>query len=254
MTLAVDLSNYTTGFDAAALRDAGVRRAIVQVVNPGILTHREQIPALLEAGIEVEAYVYQWFSGGPEFIRQRMNWALDELAAYPDVRRVWLDCEQGEDDTPPYGGGMETTEMIREAVTLTGERAYEVGIYSAKGFWDRYLHGVTAFAMLPLWAAQYDGIQSTAIIPFGGWQRAEMKQYTGLNSLAGVSGIDINWYEEDGMEPVKVVNAEAIAAIKAAVVAVGQQDGDYLAVAGAGRVSFDVPAGKRAIIAVVKED
>ena len=60
--------------------------------------------------------------------------------------------------------------------------------------------------------------------------------------------------QEDGMEPVKVVNAEAIAAVKAAVTAVGQQDGDYLATAGSGRVAFDVPAGKRAIIAVVKED
>lgn len=195
MGIAIDCSNYSTGFDAAALAQAGVKRAVVQVVNERVLTHREQIPALLAAGIETEAYVYQWFSSGPEFIRQRLNWALDELSAFPDVRRVWLDCEQGEDDTPPYGGGMETAEMVRLAITIAGERGYEVGIYSAKWWFDRFLHEVTEFATLPLWAAQYDGVQDTAIVPFGGWDRAEMKQYAGVGELAGVGGIDFNWYD-----------------------------------------------------------
>ena len=193
--IGIDVSNYTTGFNARALAQVGVKRAVVQVVNERITTHREQIPALLAAGIETEAYVYQWFSGGPEFIRRRMNWALDELAVFPEVRRVWLDCEQGEDDNPPYGGGMETIEMIRLAITLAGERGYEVGIYSAKWFWDRYLHEVTEFSTLPLWAAQYDGRQDTSIVPFGGWERAEMKQYAGIGEIAGVGGIDFNWFE-----------------------------------------------------------
>ena len=253
MTLAIDCSNYTTGFDAPALAAAGVRRVIVQVVNPGILTHREQIPALLKAGIEVEAYVYQWFSGGPEFIRQRMNWALDELAAYPDVRRVWLDCEQTETDDPPYGGGIETAEMIRLAVTLAAERGYEAGIYTAKWWGDRFLHGVTEFAVLPLWVAQYDGQPDAAIVPFGGWERAEMKQYAGIGEIAGVGGIDFNWYEEGEVLRLESLTdqAEAIRKVREAAEAVGPDGGLWFRVTGG---YTPTKPGRKAYLIEVEED
>lgn len=232
MPLAIDVSNYSTRFNASALAQAGVKRAVVQIVNERVTTHRQQIPALLAAGIEVEAYVYQWFSGGESFIRQRMNWALDELAFYPDVRRVWLDCEQGEDDDPPYGGGLYTRDMIRLAVSLAGERGYEVGIYSAKWWMDRFLHEVTEFAHLPLWVAQYDGRQDTAFVPFGGWERCEMKQYAGIGEIAGVGGIDVNWYEEDDVELRMLSQVEAIEAVQQSAQAVGADHGQWFEVTG----------------------
>lgn len=256
--IAVDVSNYTTNLDPQALAAAGVKRVIVQIVNERVLTHREQIPALLAAGIEVEAYVYQWFSSGPEFIRHRMTWALDELAAFPEVRRVWLDCEQSETDDPPYGGGLYTTDMIREAVTLAGERAYEVGIYTAKWWWDRFQHEVTAFSMLPLWVAQYDDQPDAIFVPFGGWERCEMKQYAGDTAFAGVGGIDLSWYErnssigenspiseEDDVLQLESLTdqAEAIRKVREAAEAVGPDQGQWFRVTGGytpkpGRVAY----------------
>lgn len=252
MTLAIDLSNYTTNLDAEALAAAGVRRAVVQLVNERVLTHREQIPALLAAGIEVEAYVYLWFSSGAGFIRRRMTWALDELAAFPEVRRVWLDCEQGETDNPPYGGGTDTAEMIREAITVAGERAYEVGIYTAKWWWDRFQHGVTAFSTLPLWAAQYDGRQDTAISAFGGWERATMKQFAGDSVLAGVGGIDLNWYEEDDVLQLESLadQSEAIRKVREAAEAVGPDQGQWFRVVG----GYTPKPGRTAYLVEVVEE
>ena len=248
--IAVDVSNYSTNLDPQALAAAGVQRVIVQIVNERVLHHRTQIPALLAAGIEVEAYVYQWFSSGPEFIRHRMTWALDELAAFPEVRRVWLDCEQSETDDPPYGGGLYTTDMIREAVTLAGERAYEVGIYTAKWWWDRFQHEVTAFSMLPLWVAQYDGQPDAIFVPFGGWERCEMKQHAGDTAFAGVGGIDLNWYEEGDMDVIKLSQADALPVVLGALAgiagAVGQQDGQWIG------VSASAPPGYRDIVIRVK--
>lgn len=228
MTLAIDCSNYTTGFNAQALAGAGVRRAVVQLVNERVLTHREQIPALLGAGIEVEAYVYQWFSGGPSFIRHRMNWALDELAFYPDVRRVWLDCEQSGADDPPYAIGEDATDMIRLAASLAAERGYEVGIYTAAWWWPNYVYG--DFSHLPLWLAQYDGLQDVDC-GIGNW-RAEMKQYAGIGEIAGVGGIDFNCYEEDAVEVRALTQSEAIEAVKVTAQAVGPDHGQWYEVTG----------------------
>jgi hypothetical protein len=267
LTLAVDISNYTVNFNAEALAEAGVKRVVVQLVNERTLSHRDQIPALIAAGIEVEAYVYQWFSGGESFIRQRMNWALDELAAYPAVKRVWLDCEQGEGDDPPYGGGTETVEMIQAAVSMCGERGYEVGIYTAKWWMDRFLHEYDGFSYLPLWVAEYDGQQSLDFTPFNGWSKCEMKQYSGIGSLAGVAGIDMDWYEEKAMDGIQVTKAVDPATLFAVVKRAGDglpdaesmNGGNFVGMALPGSTlvdtstgqPIDIPAGKIIVVLVV---
>jgi hypothetical protein len=57
------------------------------------------------------------------------------------------------------------------------------GIYTGAWCWTE---GWEAFALLPLWAAQYDGIPDVDVFtPFGGWQTCAVKQYS-------ADGIDLN--------------------------------------------------------------
>lgn len=238
MSVSIDVSNYSgeiTHEQCEALKEVGVTRVVVQIVNERILTHRQQIPALLAAGLEVEAYVYLWFSGGPEFIRSRMNWALDEIAVFPDIRRVWLDCEQSETDNPRYSGpDAETAAMIRLGVSLSGERGYEVGIYTGEWWWDRFQHEVTEFSYLPLWCAQYDRVLGLDIVPFGGWERAAMKQYEADTTVAGIPNVDVNWYEEEEVLQLQSLSnqSEAISKVKEAAEAVGPDQGEWFRVVG----------------------
>lgn len=240
--IAIDCSNYTTGFDAHALSDAGVGRVIVQLVNERIDTHIYQITNAIEAGVEVEAYVYQWFSGGHEFIRQRMEWAIEQLSYFPEVRRIWLDCEQSQSDNPPYDGSGDTLGMIREAMKIAEDRGFEVGIYTGAWWWSAYAGEELG---CPLWLAQYDGIQALDC-GIGGWN-AEMKQYAGIGTIAGVNGIDFNWYVgEDEMSTsptvIKAVNADAFALLATisanAAAAASQQDGQFIGIASPGEPGY----------------
>lgn len=204
--LAVDLSNYTNGDgtltaeQAQALVSAGVRRAVVQLVSPNIIAHRQQIPVLLAAGIDVQAYVYVWFSEGEQFVRDRVAWACSELSGYPQVTQVWLDCEQTDQDSPPFDyKNAPTTDIIKAAVDTVEVRGYKAGIYSAKWWWGAGTTDSTAFSHLPLWDALYDGQQTLGAPGYGGWATQTMKQYAGTSTLAGVSGIDLNWDDEEPM-------------------------------------------------------
>lgn len=197
MTLAIDCSNYTGELSREqvnGLYAAGVRKGVIQTVHPGITTHRQQIPALKSAGIDVEGYVYLWFHGS---VAERVQWACDELKVF-GVSRLWLDCEDvdfqnGEDV-------IRVLTLIREAVNTAVSNGMSVGIYTAKYWWDFAAGRSQEFSHLPLWAAYYDHQQSLDAPLFGGWQSLAMKQYEGDTSLAGVSGIDLNWYEEEDVE------------------------------------------------------
>ncbi|TAJ21558.1 MAG: hypothetical protein EPO65_01305 [Dehalococcoidia bacterium] len=191
--LAVDVSNYTgaiSGAKAAALRTAGVGRAIVQIVDPPPgyppSVFRQQIPVLLDAGFEVEAYVYLWLGGNTA------HQVLDAIARVAPwrarLRRMWLDAE---DVSVP-----EHQQANRAAIdAAVGACSMPAGVYTAGWWWRPYMGDSSAFAQLPLWAAEYDGDASTRFTPFGGWNACAMKQHIGDTSLAGIGGIDLNWYE-----------------------------------------------------------
>lgn len=199
MALCIDVSNYSGEISEQQARDlwaVGVRKVIVQIVNERILTHRQQIPVLLAQGFEVECYVYVWFSGGEQFVRDRTAWACRELSAFPTVSMLWLDCEQSSEDDPPFDHVNEpTTKIIAAAVETVTVRGLSTGIYTAQWWWVPGADNSTAFAHLPLWSADYDGDPTLTPAGYGGWAHPTVKQYQGTSTLAGVSGIDLNVYE-----------------------------------------------------------
>lgn len=193
MPLAVDVSNYTgavSSAQAAALRAAGVRRAIVQVVDPPPTyppsVFRQQIPTLLEAGFEVEVYAYLWLGGNTA---QQVVDATTKVTPWrARLGRMWLDAE---DVSVP-----EHQQANRAAIeAAVGACSMTTGVYTAGWWWRPYMGDSAAFAHLPLWAAEYDGEASTRFTPFGGWTACTMKQHIGDTSLAGIGGLDMNWYD-----------------------------------------------------------
>ena len=200
MPLAIDVSNFTGPIDAAqasALHATGVRRAVVGTQYPPSpypagCAHL-QIPALLDAGIEVEAYLYLWFAQDPA---QQVRDALAVIAPWGErIGRLWIDVE---DET----GNLDAAARIahvRAAVQACA--GVPTGVYTAAWFWRPHMEDTAALAALPLWAAQYDGRADLDVMPFGGWARAAMKQYVGDTSIGGLSGVDLDWYEEAAGPP-----------------------------------------------------
>ncbi len=193
MPLAVDVSNYTgiiSGRQTEALQAAGVGRVIVQIVDPppGFppSVFRQQIPVLLEAGFEVETYVYLWLGGNTAVQVQEAMAKVSRWRAR--LGRLWLDAE---DVSVP-----ESQTANRVAIEAAVEAcSMPTGVYTAGWWWRPYMGDSAAFAHLPLWAAEYDGVASTRFTPFGGWSTCAMKQHVGDTSVAGVRGVDVNWYE-----------------------------------------------------------
>lgn len=202
--LAIDCSNYTgpiTPQQAADLHAAGVRKAIVQIVNPTILVHRDQIPALLGAGIEVEVYVYVWFPD-VAFASGRVAWACAEAAAWPSIKMVWLDCEQSNGDTPPFDYvHAATSPTIRACVAAVETAGMSPGIYTAAWWWIPGTTNSREWAHLPLWNANYDLDPDLDPVDYGGWTVPRMEQYAGTSTLAGVTMIDLDTYDPGNAAP-----------------------------------------------------
>lgn len=199
-TLAVDISNYTGGLTpetARAMYEGGVRRAIVQFVRPDQRQYVDQISALRGAGIEVEGYVYLWFSSPIEWaVNDRVEWACAE-AALLGLKRMWLDCEQSMENDPPFDYVTQpTSPHIRAAIAKVREYRLDPGIYTAKWWWVPGVSDSREFSQagIPLWNANYDEDRDIDDADFGGWTVPLMEQFQGWGDLAGVTGIDLNSY------------------------------------------------------------
>lgn len=188
---------------ARALIAAGVRLAIWQFVSPNQRAiWRTQITNCTANGLRSDAYVYLWFSDGPQLVRERVAWAIAE-AQTAGVHRLWLDCEQGPRDDDGYdyqapGSPDRCLPIIRDAVRQVQAAGLVAGIYTARWWWVPATGDTSEFAYLPLWVAQYDAAPDLDVFtPFGGWSRPAIKQYASDATLAGCPMLDLNWFEED---------------------------------------------------------
>ena len=198
----IDVSNWTgeiTAAQASALRADGITHAIVGTqyprqpsaagYPPGVA--HQQIPALLGAGIAVDAYVYLY--AGIQASIQVVN-ALKVIAPWKNsVGRLWIDCED-----EAFTKGERTIEAIRQALRACGQTP--AGIYTGRWWWTAWAANTGEFsAGWPLWAAQYDGIPNADVFAsFGGWPRCMIKQFAGSGTLSPLHGImqyDANHYQ-----------------------------------------------------------
>ncbi len=198
LRLCIDVSNYSGPISieqATALYALGVRKAIVQFVNPSILVHRQQIPNLKAAGISVEGYSYCWFSAGPSFIDARTQWACTEAQSF-GVTHMWIDCEQSMGDNPPFDHVHQpVSPSIRAAVDRVKAMGLTAGIYTAAWWWIPGASNSQEWKDLPLWNANYDLDPDLDVVNYGGWTVPRMEQYQGDTTLAGVPYIDLNSFE-----------------------------------------------------------
>ena len=76
-------------------------------------------------------------------------------------------------------------------------RGKVVGIYTSFYEWGNVVgnsYSCTEFGNVPLWYAHYDNNPSFSDWRnFGGWTRANMKQYAGDTTLCG-AGVDFSFY------------------------------------------------------------
>lgn len=194
---AVDVSNYSDEITAdtlAAWRAADVGLVIIQAFPPSYAQYaeqRRQMQACQDAGMPFDVYVYDYLAS-PDW-RDGALYGLDAAKAAGHVPgRVWLD----EEDVSPSAQRLTAAEgvaAIQASVTAAQARGWDVGIYTGAWWWGPYTSNSTAFTALPLWLAQYDGVEdAAAITPVGGWTTAAVKQYAGTSSLRGVGGVDLN--------------------------------------------------------------
>ena len=213
LRLAVDISNYSgviSPAQAEALKNFGVVKAVVQFVNPTASIHAEQIPNLLAAGIEVEGYVYIWFSGGVDFVAQRVTWACTEMKKYVTTGLMWLDCEQADTDNPPFDYvHAPVTPQIRAGIAAVTNAGLTPGIYTAAWWWIPGASNTTEFSSqgVPLWNANYDLNPDLDPVNYGGWTVPRMEQFQGSTVLVGIPMVDL-----DSIESLPTVDIEAVRA------------------------------------------
>lgn len=191
----------------AELRDLGVKKIIVQVVDPsppyppGVW--KQQMAAALAAGFKVGYYIYLW--NGTSF-HDQFRIAADKVSLAGlahSMCEAWADIEATDFE------GWDKARIGQEITTLLREQP-GIGVYTGKWWADVYT--TTNYLLpvgTPLWVAEYDHKPNLdSFSPFWGINRPTMKQYEGDRVLASAARtvpntgfsyggqIDLNVYEE----------------------------------------------------------
>jgi len=221
MPLALDISNWGGELPdgmVAFWKAATVRRVVVGVSHKVDMA-RQQLVAVIDGGLEAEAYIYMYWGQDPNV---QVEYALQAIAGLP-VRRLWVDFE---DDKAPKDDPDEVRQWIDTCLTWAARAGLPMGVYTAWWWWSVWPDNAEQFKDFPLWVAAYDGKANLEFPTFGGWTRCAMKQYAGTTDFCGYSA-DLDWYEEDEMteeEKLRLASLE-LANRWAAMIRLGQVQG-----------------------------
>ena len=104
---------------------------------------------------------------------------------------IWLDIE----GTQYWSTNVQNNINFLQGMVDEGKkRGVSMGIYSSNSQWSPIMGGTSQFKSLPLWYAHYDNNPSFSDFKaFGGWTKANVKQYVGTTSICSAS-VDKNWY------------------------------------------------------------
>jgi len=104
---------------------------------------------------------------------------------------IWFDIE----GTQYWGSNTaNNVNFLQQMVDEGKKRGVTMGIYSSASQWGPIMGSSTQFSNLPLWYAHYDNNPSFSDFKaFGGWTKANVKQYAGTTAICSAS-VDKNWY------------------------------------------------------------
>jgi hypothetical protein len=210
--------------------DAGVRLFVVQAVAPPSgyppsKTH-DQVAALLDFGFPVASYAFWWAGAGTDFLKRH----LDTLDGF-EGRILAIEIDLEDTTIGLLAGVARPTLSPQHAKRIARQARPEIRVahdpsrrsitryvddiqgwadvltgyptlglqnlaYSGPWYFGPYLGNPTFLhdQRWGNWTAIYDGDPDTAnIVPYGGWTApAEMKQYAGDATIAGLTGIDLS--------------------------------------------------------------
>ena len=177
---AIDISIYTGDVSPAQAGQwaaSGIQHAVIAYDTTALSGTQKR--SVVGAGMTWDPYRYLYMDRPVQMqIDNVRNAIVNDPNPLPGY--LWIDCE----DDPPANN---PSTWISQA--LTACLAYDIGgpnslvklgLYTGKWWWDKYMTGMTwpADNGMALWAAQWDGIQGPdAVTLFGGWTRAEGKQW-----------------------------------------------------------------------------
>ena len=194
----IDISNWQHPFPAKAAAVDGVTEVIVGCQRPGIA--KSMIADCKAAGISVIG-VYAFLYWGTDTLGQTR--AAINVAKEYGISRVWLDCENSDDESQNATPQSRISELL-DCVSAVESEGLNAGIYTYGPWWRSSVANTTRFKHLPLWFANY-GPNGTPQVPietvsFGGWTDVGIHQFTSVYPLpkAGMH-VDANYkfMEED---------------------------------------------------------
>lgn len=143
---------------------------------------RQQMFAVLEGGLELQAYVWLYFDRDPKTQVEEVAGLFDDMP----FTCIWLDCEDN-----VFGANV--IAYIRTAIDIL-IMEWPVGIYTSRGWWWAHTGDSTQFAFWPLFDAHWrENPTMEDFVPYGGWDHCLMSQYAPNVYLGGVV-VDMNIY------------------------------------------------------------
>jgi hypothetical protein len=190
--LGIDISNYNgvpSPEQLQSWKGQGVQHVVVRAsLERQQLedTAHQQLQVCRDAGFQVAAYVWAYFSEDPKDTAQAALDLYDQFS--PDT--YWLDCEETD---PQWAGSSpgQRQQWLGACVSAFEDAGKRVGVYTGSWWWVPYMDNSPLFADLPLWDADYDGVaDDNDWSHYGGWSERAGKQYSG-------NPIDLDvWHEE----------------------------------------------------------
>ncbi|CEJ80053.1 hypothetical protein VHEMI00258 [[Torrubiella] hemipterigena] len=108
------------------------------------------------------------------------------------IRRIWIDIETDRICNPWNYGSQGNIAEAKKIIQAVRDTKKDFGIYTSASKWVNIFgsKNVVLANDVPLWFAKFDNVETLDLVsPFGGWTKADAKQYT---DKSGSGQFDLN--------------------------------------------------------------